>query len=93
MDPREDTRMTFAVETISELCAGVKVNRETRAGKLISIVGGPRVIYHDSLRAERREGEYTRIDMELATVACVRLRRDRRSGLSVKTMRVWRSEN
>lgn len=72
----------------TELCADVKVNRETRAGKLISIVGGPRVIYHDSLRAERREGEYTRIDMELATVACVRLRRDRRSDLSVKTTRV-----
>jgi len=50
--------------------SGVKVNRETCAGKLISIVDGLRVIYHDSLRAERREGEYTRIDMKLATVAC-----------------------
>jgi len=83
----------FAVELSRKLCSGVKVNRETCAGKLISIVDGPRVIYHDSLRAERREGEYTRIDMKLATVACVRLRRDRRSDLSVKTTRVWRSEN
>lgn len=80
------------VETASD-CADVKVNCKTHAGELISIVGGPHVIYHDSLRAGRREGEYTRIDMELATVARVRLRRDRRSDLSVKTTRVRRSEN
>lgn len=80
------------VEAASD-CADVKVNCKTHAGELISIVGGPHVIYHDSLRAGRREGEYTRIDMELATVACVRLRRDRRSDLSVKTTRVRRSEN
>jgi len=90
MDLREECRDFHRGNHLGIVCG---CQSQSRAGKLISIVGGPRVIYHDSLRAERREGEYTRIDTELATVACIRLRRDRHSGLSVKTTRVWRSEN
>lgn len=88
--PREVERAISAGAVVVSDCACVRVNRKTRAGKLISIVGGPRIIYHDSLREARGR---VRIDIKLATVVCVRLRRDRRADLSLKATRVRACEN
>jgi len=95
--PREvlsDLQRSAATRPISgsplERATPVGADRETRASRLISIVGGPRIIYHDSLREARGR---VRIDIKLATVVCVRSRRDRRANLSVKGTRVRTCEN